>query len=181
MDLLERKDALDAADRRRIAQVRETALDMVDGVRDIVWYVNPEHDSLEALARRMKRVSSTLLPGREVEMAIELPDVPVAIDMAFRRNVFLVFKELLHNVARHSRAGRIRVRVRGIGDRLALQVQDDGVGFDPALASAGDGLASLRRRASQVGGTLEIQSAAGAGTRVSFEAPLHATVRGREL
>jgi len=169
MELIEKRGALSEAERRRVSQVRSTALRMIDGVRDIVWYVNPEHDTLESLVRRMKSAAGTLLAGREVEIETELSETPPVVDMAFRRHLFLLFKELLHNIAKHSQARRVWIRLREAGGQLALRVADDGVGFDPDVTAPGEGLGNLKRRAHRLGGRLEISSRIGGGTEIDFE------------
>jgi NarL family two-component system sensor histidine kinase LiaS len=85
-------------------------------------------------------------------------------------------QEALANVARHSRANRVRVVIAGDATSVEVQVTDDGRGFDPgALCADGHGLAIMGERMSTVGATLEITSTPGQGTKVVLAWP--ATVR----
>jgi two-component system NarL family sensor kinase len=81
-------------------------------------------------------------------------------------------QELLTNVARHAQASQVLVQLVRHPDALHLVVEDDGQGFDTSLSRAGVGLRSVRARAEYLGGTLEVQSAPGQGTTVSFELKL---------
>lgn len=72
----------------------------------------------------------------------------------------------------HARQAAVSVRLQGEPAALAIQVSDDGAGFDPSRPTPGRGLAAMRRRTSGLGATLEIAAREGSGTRVSFAIPL---------
>jgi signal transduction histidine kinase len=75
---------------------------------------------------------------------------------------------------RYARARRVHVSLRADGERLILSVADDGCGFDPAGVAAGEhfGLVGMRERVAALHGTLDIDSAAGEGTRITVHLPL---------
>jgi len=125
---------------------------------------------LDGLADSLRRYA--LLAGRAhgVEVRVSasaLPDLEPRVQAAAYR----VGQEALHNALRHSGATEISVSLSRTARRVILEISDDGTGFDPALASGGLGLASMRERAAAVGGTLRITSAPGAGTRVRLAVP----------
>jgi signal transduction histidine kinase len=142
---------------------------------DIVWAVSPDVGTPVHLSQRMRRLASDLLPARGIELQFESSDegqVRLGIDM--RREVFLIFKEALHNVVRHANATDVSI-VLTIGRRtLRLVVSDNGKGFaaSPETAAAGQGLRSMKRRAAAIGGRLSITSSPGAGTMVALDAPI---------
>jgi signal transduction histidine kinase len=81
--------------------------------------------------------------------------------------------EALNNALKHAGAGRLTVTLTDAGGTLTLQVEDDGAGFDPAVAHPGHlGLHTMRERAAAAGGRLVLDSAPGRGTRVSVAVPL---------
>ncbi len=86
--------------------------------------------------------------------------------MTRRRQVLLMFKEMLHNIVRHAHAKRVEIRLRDEGGKLRLTVEDDGVGFRPAEVAAGHGLGNMKARARGLGATLQLASEPGRGTRV---------------
>ncbi|MEZ4862606.1 MAG: Clp protease N-terminal domain-containing protein [Caldilineaceae bacterium] len=88
--------------------------------------------------------------------------------------IFRMAQEALSNVARHARATQIHLQLETIADenRIRLEIQDNGQGFDPSQSPKGMGLANLRARAVRIQGQVEIQSTPGAGTVVRIDIPL---------
>ncbi len=93
--------------------------------------------------------------------------------------LYRVARELLRNVARHARANSVRLTLGGNGDRLRIVLEDDGAGFDAAGAAraatrrdGGLGLFQARERMARLGGSFEIDSAPGRGTRAVLSLPL---------
>lgn len=113
-------------------------------------------------------------------LAAELVAPPELADEAMAPLVSVqmlrIVQEALTNARKHAEARTVRV-IFSVGDgHLQVTIQDDGTGFDPALAGAGEGrhfgLQSMRERAQEAGGTVEIASAPGKGTRVIVAVPL---------
>ncbi|MCB1007778.1 MAG: hypothetical protein KDB94_02680 [Acidobacteria bacterium] len=169
--LVARREQLADADRDRLAGVQRTAVDVLHGLRDIVWCVDPSRDRLTDLSERLRGIARALFAETEMEVELELPNEPTILPMDLRRSLYLSAKELLHNVARHAGARRIRVALARREGRLRLEVEDDGVGFDPARVTEGTGLASVRRRMREAAGSVSIQSAPGEGAIVRLEVP----------
>ena len=103
---------------------------------------------------------------------------PKPLQEPVRLTLFRASRELLANVVKHARAGHVAVRVRRDGDEICVEVEDDGVGFDPAILNnhrnddMAFGLFSIRERLDYYGGRLDIASAPGKGTRVTLAAPV---------
>jgi signal transduction histidine kinase len=85
-----------------------------------------------------------------------------------KRNIVLMFKESLTNIVKHARATSVTIETASGDGVFVLQITDDGVGFDTAVDSPGNGITNLRRRAKDVGGPIELHSAPGQGTRIRF-------------
>ena len=101
------------------------------------------------------------------------PDVPLAVKEALYR----IAQEALQNATRHARTNRLDVRLTREPEGLSLEVCDNGVGFDPLAAYPGHlGLRSMRERAMNAGGTLEIVSAQDCGTQIRARVPIPAVV-----
>jgi signal transduction histidine kinase len=103
-----------------------------------------------------------------------LCSLPAAAEVA----AFRIVEEALANVVRHARAGKCEVRVAP-GDTLDVEVVDDGVGLPDTLPKLGVGLASMRERAAELGGTCVIESPAAGGTRVVARLPLYGMCESR--
>ncbi len=154
-------------------EVGETARALTDTMRDIVWSFSASEETFAALAARMRahaaRLCEPLGLHLDFEAAASDPDTVLSVDV--RRNVLLVFKEIVHNTAKHAGGTHLDVALHLSGHTLDLRVADDGRGFDVATADGGHGLRNLRRRAAEVGGTLLLTSAVGRGTAVEFSIP----------
>ena len=156
----------------------------VTSMSDIVWAINPTKDSVDDLVRRMRRFADEAFSSRGVALEFRGPEHErdMRLDHETRRQLFLVFKECVANALRHSGCSRAEIELRAGPRQLVLTVWDDGRGFDPSAAVEGSGLESMRRRAAALGGTLEVDSTPGRGTRVTLSAPPRPSARaGRPL
>jgi ligand-binding sensor domain-containing protein/two-component sensor histidine kinase len=156
------------------ALTRITAVsgEVIDSMSDVVWAISPRWDTVSALVHRMRRFASELFADGTEDLTLSLPegdDGPVDADV--RRQLYLVFKEALHNVRRHAAARHVAVALRRApGGGWLLSVEDDGKGFDPHAGGDGHGLRSMRRRAEELGGTLAVESSS-QGTRLTLALP----------
>ena len=140
---------------------------------DIVWAINPAKDKLSYLEQRMREFATDLFTAGDVRFRFHTSedeyDLQVGADV--RRQVFLVFKECIHNVVRHARCTEVDVEVRVENKRMVVQVRDNGVGFEAVAAVDGHGLASMRDRAQRIGGRIEVR-ADHEGTTVTLDVPM---------
>jgi signal transduction histidine kinase len=167
-EMLKDRPGLEGQESRQLERIRQAALDTLGSLRDVIWLVDPRHDDVSALLRRMQRFAADLL--RNVDHAFKRPITApdVKLDPALQRDIYLIFKETLHNVVRHADADHVDIEVRVHERRFEMRIRDDGVGFRLGTGEGGYGLASLRRRARRMGGELDVRSAPGEGTEVSL-------------
>lgn len=151
-----------------LPSIAEISRESVSAMGDIVWAINPKKDSLEDLVRRMQKHTREVLEQRNIHLKFSAPVAvsDLKLDAELRRNIYLIFKETVNNVARHSEASLVRIDLEIAGSVFTLSIRDNGKGFDTATESDGNGLLSMRKRASDFGGQLDIDSSAGRGTRV---------------
>jgi signal transduction histidine kinase/ligand-binding sensor domain-containing protein len=161
-----------------LASIATTSRDLVDAMSDIVWAVNPRTDALSDLTRRMHRFAEETLGGADIALTFSAPpeDVDLKIGADLRREIYLMLKESVNNIARHSGASKAVVELTLGRHELRLVIADNGQGFDPGARADGNGIASMRKRAAAFGGVWTIDSAAGQGTRVSLIANLRRQV-----
>jgi signal transduction histidine kinase/streptogramin lyase len=153
------------------ADLRRIALQTIDALRDIVWFIDPARDRLGDLVARMRDTAPLLLTGLENHFEVIVTNPDLNLPPAFRRNVFPIFKEALHNAASHAHATRVEITLDCRNGVLRLKVMDNGLGFDEQNIVPGNGLRNLRRRADEMKGAVRIATAPGHGTTVEFEAP----------
>ena len=157
-----------------LAAIATTSRDLVDAMSDIVWAVNPRTDSLGDLTRRMRRFADETLGAADIVLDFTAPpeDVDLKLGADLRREIYLILKESVTNIARHSGASKARVDLQLVRHELRLSIADDGKGFDTSGSFDGNGLASMRKRVAQLGGELAISSAPGFGTQVKLSVKL---------
>lgn len=137
---------------------------------------SPTGDAVAAARQHLDALSGRADITTEVRCREAGIPLPAALEFAFRR----ILQEVLTNIARHARAGRVTVTLERSGDAVTCSVTDDGVGFDPEREGQrrGFGLHHMRERAGAFGGTLHISSVPSEGTTVTFSLPLHEARRG---
>ncbi len=147
-----------------LTDVAEIARTVVQDMSDIVWAINPRHDRFEDLVNRMRRFASDTLA--DIDLRFEAENLPGdrSVPLNIRRPLYLVFKEAVNNVARHSGARVAVIRLSAAGAHLLLDVEDDGCGLQPDRPAPGEGLLSIRRRMRESGGAAQWNARAGGGT-----------------
>ena len=154
-----------------VAEIAVAVREVTDSLDEIVWAVNPGHDTLPHVANRLAHFAIEYLRTAEIACRLQVPDTPppLPISAEVRHNLFLAFKEAMTNAVRHSRATMVEVTVSLDGGALQVVVRDDGCGFAHAPSDPmADGLRNMRQRIEDIGGRMELTSAPGAGTRVAF-------------
>jgi signal transduction histidine kinase len=178
--MVARGRGLEEGERRRLEGVRSSAETVMQSLRDIVWYVNPDKDRTDALVERMRRHAGSVLGDLCWRFETEGMTHNLPLDMLLRRQVYLIFREALNNLVRHTAARSVRIAIAIDGTRVEMAIDDDGRGFDPARPGGdGSGLANMRRRAAAIAATLDIDSAPGHGTRIRLGLDMTHSRRGR--
>jgi ligand-binding sensor domain-containing protein/signal transduction histidine kinase len=143
----------------------------VSSMGDIVWAINPKKDSLLELVRRMRSFAEETLGQKDILADFEARGISgeMRLDAEVRRNVYLIFKESLNNIVRHSRAEKVKIVLEVLKNSLILKITDDGAGFDTGKNFDGNGLTNMKRRAADLNGELKIFSEPGKGTAIFLE------------
>jgi signal transduction histidine kinase len=167
----------DPSDAKARMQHTMTGLNQV--IRDIRSYIldlRPRKLGDEGLANGIKRLlaefrANTLAEITMTGMDIDLRDLPDTYSMA----LFHICQEALANVAKHARAKNIQLALWMTDDRVLMEINDDGKGFDMDRMnqSIGHGLANMQTRARSVGGDLDISSALNEGSTILAWVPRH--------
>ena len=164
-------DSDPATARRHLALMRETAAENLAETRAMVAARQPVRLESGGLDASIRRISERL--GRELGISVtaEVTGTPETLPNDLQICLLRTAQEALANVRKHSGAGNARVVLAYTDVGVRLTVEDDGIGFDSAGPSHGNGLANMRHRAESVGGVLEIGSAPGGGTTVRLALP----------
>jgi signal transduction histidine kinase len=176
---LEKGDVGEAREQLRSlsAAARRAYQDVRQGMMDIRASTRPGHTFKEALEEYLAYFHMRW--GTQLQVTYDItPDV-AALLPAQEVQVLRVVQEAMANARKHSRASSVVVRLARLDDRLRVEVIDNGTGFNPDAVPKGGlprlGVTTMRERAIAVGGSLEIDSAPGRGTRVRLDVPLART------
>jgi len=170
-------------------QIHTTAHELAQTMDEIVWAVDPEHDTLESLAVYLGRAAQALLQPAGLRCRLIIPaDLPFrSLGSEVRHNLFLAMKETIHNIIKHAAATEVRLQMSVQADSFVLAIADNGRGFDAAAEdlkekhrpapdfsrlSSGNGLKNLRLRMIGIGGSCVVTSAPGEGTEVLLRIPI---------
>jgi signal transduction histidine kinase len=159
-----------------LEQMGAKARQMVTALDEIVWAMNPTHDSLASMVNYFSIYAERFLGLANITWQLEGPFAPgnQVVDSRHRHQLFLAFKEALTNVVHHSGATEVRLNIQIEQEQVRLTIADNGRGWTEASQTDGmDGIANMRARLEKLGGQFEVVSKAGKGTTVSFGLPLY--------
>ncbi|MES2658938.1 MAG: histidine kinase [Verrucomicrobiota bacterium] len=156
--------------RQQVIRMESAARDLVQAMEGLVWAVNPANDTLDHLAVHLAGVAHDLFRDSPVRLRLSIPpDLPaIPLTSDFRNHFALAVKESLNNTLKYAGPCEVSVKLSAEGNALLVEVADTGAGFDPSLPREGNGLRNLASRFKELGGTFNIDSKPGNGTRVSF-------------
>ena len=165
------KDPLMA--RMQLQKIGEIARQVMDGLNDIVWSVNPSNDSMQEIVGKMRSIALDLFETMDCKVCFNISDhvFEHCLIMEKRRDFLMIYKEILTNAARYSRADLIRIELRFEDNQLELKITDNGIGFDPLhppTSKGGNGLKNLRIRAERLEGRLKVVSKVNQGTAIQL-------------
>ena len=148
--------------------VNHAASKSTESIRDIVWFINPMSDRQGDLISRLKETANSMLANIEFNFVSPKTESVKKINPEVKRNVYLIFKEILNNIIKHSHASQINIHIKEDGNNLSIKVEDNGVGFEESTVKKGNGLLNLRSRAEQINGKLDIITSLGEGTKITL-------------
>ncbi len=164
--IMERKFPLSEEERRELDRLRVTAGHTREMLKDIVWFLNPRNDSPENFIFKLKEIAGRILQETPFRFHTSGVEHLEHVNLEVKRNIVLMFKEVLTNIAKHAQAASVDIDATCRGGTFFLTVGDDGRGFDTGAPSTGNGIVNLRARTRAVGGQIEIRSAPGEGTLI---------------
>ena len=156
--------------------IADSAQEVIDAMNGIIWMTNPKNDTLDNLAGYIQEKATEWFErigeGRGMTLNVVLPDVIPALPLEgnVRRNLYLCVKEALNNALKHSAASRVELALVFRGNEgFEWCVGDNGQGFEPnSVSRFSNGLANMRSRMEEIGGTCKMESVSGQGTTVRF-------------
>ena len=161
----------------RVGQAMRTARENLTESRRLVDTLRPLQLDGAAFPDAVRQLTTRMSDETGVTANAVVTGEPLPLDPTIEGELLRVVQEALSNVRRHAAAHRADVTISYLDDVVALDVQDDGAGFDPGRSSAGFGLAAMRQRIDELGGTFNLESTPGEGTTVAATVPVTSRAR----
>lgn len=160
---------------KKFAEIGERTHELVEALDEIVWAVNPKHDTLASLSSYLVAYSERMLSLSSVQLRLDMDDAMADIAVSFktRHAVFLAFREAIQNIVKHAAAREVWLRMKATEEGLVIVLEDDGCGYAEGSGDEqSDGVVNMRRRLEDIQGAFSIARRKEGGTRVSFCFPL---------
>ncbi len=152
--------------------VRESN-EMIQTMRGMVWVIQPLNDGSVDFFDKVRMFADGVLSSRYVKLDFRADlTEPRKLSLDVQRNLFLVFKESVVNIARHAGATEVAIAVTQRHDRLAITIRDNGRGFDGAARGEGNGLKNIESRIEYLGADFELTTHPGRGTQIKMTVPI---------
>ncbi|EOZ93624.1 GGDEF domain protein [Indibacter alkaliphilus LW1] len=157
-----------------ISKISENSQRMMEAMDDIVWSIKPSNDSMDKVIARMREFTNSVLEAKEIDFRFEVEEkvYQTKIPMDTRRDLFLIFKESVNNLAKYSKCSRAFIHFSLKKKMLHMRIRDYGQGFVIQEADEGNGLNNMQKRADKMGGALKVFSEPGEGTEVILDVPI---------
>ncbi len=152
-----------------LSKIQEESEDISQSMREIIWNIDPENDSLASAIPRMLSFASRILEAGNITVKDHISGIDkVRLNMEQRRDLFLIYKEAINNIVKHSGATRAEIRTFIQQNIFHLQITDFGKGFTPEQKNYKSGLRYMKQRAEKHHWLLDIKSNKGEGTLLSL-------------
>jgi signal transduction histidine kinase len=155
-------------------EIKSTADKTIESMRDIVWLIRPGEETWQQMLTRFRETAAKLLRAHEYTLVVKGDANDDRLPLEFKRDIFLIYKEVLNNIVRHAEAENVDIEIDCRRNRLQLSIKDDGIGFNNLDQEfrEGNGLRNLRMRAQAIGANLRVRSALTEGTSVQLVIPM---------
>ena len=155
-------------------RVGENARSLINALRDIVWSINPENDTLDQTLLFIKQCALEILEPKGITICMVIPTEPSStqLPMEQRRHFTMIFKEAMHNIVKHADCTRAEIHIERNNGTLHATISDNGKGFEPTAVArngaSGNGLRNMQQRANALNAHLNITSQAQRGAKITF-------------
>lgn len=160
-----------------LQQVSNNTDSMMEALSDIVWAINTRNDRFDNIINRMRAFAIEISEPAGINIQFDIDETiqDLQLNMQQRKDLYLIFKEAIHNSIKYADCKNISLHIEKQGNKiLCMTIEDDGTGFDmlpvgeepPSLS--GNGIKNMKKRAEELGGKLEIITVKGKGTKIKL-------------
>jgi len=146
--------------KQKLIPIDNLCREVISSMSDTVWSIDSRNDTFQGLIDRMKNLSFNMLQenGIDVEYQINIPTIQKKLSINFKQNVYLIFKEAVNNIAKHSKASKVGIVISGKENDFYMQISDNGIGLPEDVKKTGFGLRNMKMRAARIKGKIEFVS-----------------------
>lgn len=166
-------DGTGNADHKLLTSIANISRESLNSMKDIVWAINPQRDSALEMTRKMREQAEEIFVPKDVKVVFSEMErrEKLRLPMNLRRDLFLIYKEAINNIAKHSNCLIVKIKFKIYSKEIYLQIEDDGIGFDLNEETNGNGLLNMQKRAQRLNGVLQIESTPNQGTKIIVSIP----------
>jgi ligand-binding sensor domain-containing protein/signal transduction histidine kinase len=171
---IEQNGAKNQKKERYLELISNSAEEAREKISDIIWAIKPENDDWTQILAKCRRFASDVLESRNIQYFMDIDEDfdTVKPDLEVKQHFWLIFKEIITNIVRHSEATMVNISMKHVGHSLHVVVQDNGKGFRVAGQNQGNGLRNIMHRGKKQGLDVHFQTEEGFGTRWIIKIPL---------
>jgi two-component sensor histidine kinase len=154
-----------------LEQIKTDSEDTIQTIRDTVWAINPENDSVELLFEKMRSFALQILTVQSIALDFKNEyqyTKSLKMSMEQRRNVYMMYKEAINNIAKHAEATKVSVLISKANEGFKLEISDNGKGFAYQENHEGNGLKNFKKRANESFMEFKMKSEIGKGTALEM-------------
>ncbi|MEY4541126.1 MAG: hypothetical protein RLZZ306_2883, partial [Bacteroidota bacterium] len=154
-----------------LEQIKSDSEETIQTIRDTVWAINPENDSVDLLFEKMRSFALQILTIQNISVDFRNEyqhAKSLKMSMEQRRNVYMIYKEAINNIAKHAQATKVNILISKAKEGFKLEISDNGKGFDYQENHEGNGLKNFQKRAEESFMEFKMKSEIGKGTELAM-------------
>lgn len=156
----------------QVQQAEDAAREGLNGIRRIVWDMQPEQFEKASLVEAVEELSARWSAENNIQVKMKVTGTPRSLTSSAETALLRISQEALHNIKKHAQAKNVNITFSFMEDIFVMDIADDGLGFEPSKNKNGFGMTTMRERAEELGGTLTIESEQGIGTAIAVSIPV---------
>ncbi len=158
-------------------QISNNTDNMMEAMSDIVWTINTKNDRFTNIINRMRAFAIEILEPKDCMVHFNATNIPddMKLDMVQRKNLYLIFKETIHNASKYSECKNVWIEITlKRNNKLVMKIKDDGKGFIPDIENGvnvfgGNGISNIQKRTRELSGKLNINAGINKGVEINLE------------
>jgi signal transduction histidine kinase len=159
--------------KKMLEKIEALSESLADKIGDFIWSMKPGKDEFLTISSRIKNFVNEILGSTNIFYTIEIDQKidKTIVDITVRKNIVLVIKEAINNVAKYSKATEVSINLQLENNTIILSIIDNGIGFDKEVKT-GNGIENMKKRIEEINGNFTIKSVENKGTTIQAIIPL---------